>query len=142
MDFGTLGSDLASNPLAQLVAAVLTIAGGYTAWRQSSSNDATKRASDAAERANKDGQIAALETWKELLAIERAARVRAEERVDEFSERAEAFSEERNKAMEAVWEMRGQLKTMNETINEQNKELIRLRNQICELEEKINGNHP
>lgn len=132
-------SDLAKEPLTQFVAAVLTIAGALTAWRQSRSSDATKRASDAAERANKDGQIAALETWKELLATERAARVRAEERADESAERAEAFSEERVRAMEAVWELRGQLKALNEALSKQNDELIRLRQQIRELEEKIDG---
>lgn len=134
MDLGTLGSDLASNPLAQLFAAVLTLAGGWRMWRQQSG-------SDAKDRANNDGQIAALESWKELLALEREARTRAEERADEAAERAEAFSEERNRAMEALWEMRGQLKALNETVNRQNEELIRLRNQIRELEGKINGPH-
>lgn len=141
MDLGTLSSELASNPLAQLAAAVLSLAGGWRMWRAQSG-------SDAKERANSEGQMAALESWKELLAIERAAKVRAEERADEATERAEAFSEERNKALEAVWEMRGQLramsetvKTLNETVNRQNEELIRLRNQIRELEGKINGPH-
>lgn len=133
MDFGTFGAELASNPLAQLAAAVLSLAGGYKMWRQSSSGD-TK------ERANNDGQIAALAVWKELVEIERASRIRAEERADEAAERAEAFSEERNQAVAAVWEMRGQLKAMNETITKQNEELMQLRNKICELEEKIDGN--
>lgn len=120
MDVG----DLAGNPLAQLAAAIVTIAGGYRIWRN-------QQAGDAKERADSDGQIAALETWKQLLEGERAARQRAEERADKFAA-------ERNEAMQQVYEMKGQLKAMAETLNAQTNELQALREQVRELKEKLN----
>lgn len=135
MDVGSLPPELASNPIAQLTFLVLSVVGAVGAWRLTGGTAAK-------QRADSEGQIAALETWKQLVATEREARVRAEERADEAVERAEAFSEERNKAMEALWEIRGQLRSLQDTINKQNEELIRLRNQIRELEGKINGTRP
>lgn len=124
MDVGTI-SDLAGNPLAQLAAAVLTLAGGWRLYKNQSSGDAVTRANDAAN-------ITALDTWKQLLEGERAARIKAEERADKFAG-------ERNEAMQEVWEMRGQLKVMNDTIAEQTRELIQLREQVRLLQEKINA---
>lgn len=124
MDVGTI-SDLAGNPLAQLAAAVLTLAGGWRLYRNQSSGDAVTRANDAAN-------ITALDTWKQLLEGERAARIKAEERADKFAG-------ERNEAMQEVWEMRGQLKVMNDTLAEQTRELIQLREQVRLLQEKINA---
>lgn len=121
MDFG----DLANNPLAQVVAAVLTLAGGYRYWR-------SQQSGDAKERADSDGQIAALETWKELLEGERAARIRAEERADKFAA-------ERNEAMQQVFEMKGQLKVLTETLTAQTQELHELRDQVRALKEQLNG---
>lgn len=128
MDIGTVGADLANNPLAQLATAVLALAGGWRMWRQQSGVDAK-------DRADSYGQIAALQTWKELLEGERASRVRAEERSDKFAM-------ERNEAMQAAWEMRGQIKSLNEHVEKQDEELVSLRDKVCELEEKINGNNP
>jgi hypothetical protein len=124
MDFGSL-TELAGNPFAQLAAAVLTLAGGWRLYRNQSSGDAVVRASDAAN-------LTGIETLKQLVESERAARTRAEERADKFAA-------ERNEAMLEVWEMRGQLKLMNETIASQTRELIQLRDQVRQLQEKING---
>jgi chromosome segregation ATPase len=123
MDVGSM-TDLAREPLAQLVAAALALAGGWRLYRNQTSGDAVTRANDAAN-------ITALDTWKQLLDGERAARVKAEERADKFAA-------ERNEAMQEVWEMRGQLKVMNETIAAQTRELVQLRDQVRQLQEKIN----
>ena len=116
---------LAGNPLAQVVAALLAVAGGYRYWRRESTGDAK-------ERADSQGQIAALETWKQLVEGERTARLKAEERADKFAA-------ERNEAMQQVWEMRGQLKVMSDNLVAQTQELHELREQLRQLKEQING---
>ncbi|CAN7473804.1 hypothetical protein LJR170_003138 [Variovorax paradoxus] len=121
MDVG----DLASNPIAQLVFLVLSAAGGYQVWRG-------KQPTEAKERADSSGQIAALATWQALLEGERAARVKAEERADKFAA-------ERNEALQQVWDMRGQLKVMNETITSQRAELGELREQMRQIKEQIHA---
>jgi uncharacterized coiled-coil DUF342 family protein len=121
MDMG----DIAGNPIAQLAALILSIAGGYRVWR-------SQQPTDAKERADSSGQIAALATWKELLEGERAARVRAEERADKFAA-------ERNEALEQVWEMRGRFEAMNETLAAQTAELGILREQVRQLKEQIHA---
>ncbi|MDM0007202.1 hypothetical protein QTI51_17300 [Variovorax sp. J22G73] len=121
MDMG----DLAGNPIAQLAALVLSIAGGYRVWR-------AQQPTEAKERADSDGQIAALATWQALLEGERAARVKAEERADKFAA-------ERNEALQQVWEMRGQLKAMNDTLTAQTTELGLLRDQLRQLKEQIHA---
>lgn len=121
MDLG----ELANNPLAQLTAGVLSLAGGWRIYRSQSIGDAK-------ERADGQGQIAALDTWKQLLEGERAARIKAEERADKFAE-------ERNTAMQEVWEMRGTLKAMNETLSTQTLELVHVREQLTKLQEQINA---
>lgn len=121
MDMG----DIAGNPIAQLAALILSIAGGYRVWR-------SQQPTDAKERADSSGQIAALATWKELLEGERAARVRAEERADKFAA-------ERNEALEQVWEMKGRFEAMNETLAAQTAELGILREQVRQLREQIHA---
>jgi len=121
MDIG----DIAANPIAQLVFLILSAAGGYKVWR-------AQQPTEAKERADSEGQIAALGTWKELLEGERAARVKAEERADKFAA-------ERNEAMQQVWEMRGQLKAMNEALTAQTTELASLRDQVRQLKEQIHA---
>lgn len=118
-------SALSSNPMTQIIWAVLTLAGGYRLWRMQSSGDAKERADSA-------GQIAALAAWQELLDSERAARVRAEERADKFAQ-------ERNDAMQQVFEMKGQLSAMNENLSAQGKELTGLRDQVRQLKEQLNA---
>ncbi|ATA53929.1 MULTISPECIES: hypothetical protein [Variovorax] len=121
MDMG----DIAGNPIAQLAFLILSAAGGYQVWRK-------QQPTDAKERADSEGQIAALGTWKELLEGERAARVKAEERADKFAA-------ERNEALKELWEMRGQLKAMNETLAAQTTELASLRDQVRQLKEQIHA---
>ncbi|QRF56562.1 hypothetical protein [Variovorax paradoxus] len=121
MDIG----DIAGNPIAQLMFLILSAAGGYKVWR-------AQQPTEAKERADSEGQIAALGTWKELLEGERAARVKAEERADKFAA-------ERNEAMQQVWEMRGQLKAMNEALTAQTSELASLRDQVRQLKEQIHA---
>lgn len=118
-------ADLANNPLAQLAAAVLSLAGGWRLWRN-------QTAGDDKVRADSDGQIAALATWKELVEGERTARIKAEERADKFAA-------ERNEAMQQVWEMKGQLKVMSDTIAVQTSELAQLRETVRQLKEQMNG---
>jgi hypothetical protein len=118
MDMG----DLAGNPIAQLAALVLSIAGGYRVWR-------AQQPTEAKERADSDGQIAALATWQALLEGERAARVKAEERADKFAA-------ERNEALQELWEMKGQLKAMNETLTAQTAELSSLRDLVRQLKDQ------
>jgi hypothetical protein len=120
MDMG----DLAGNPIAQLAALVLSIAGGYRVWR-------AQQPTEAKERADSAGQIAALATWQALLEGERAARVKAEERADKFAA-------ERNEALQELWEMKGQLKAMNETLTAQTVELGSLRDLVRQLKDQRN----
>lgn len=121
MDMG----DIAGNPIAQLAALILSIAGGYRVWR-------SQQPTEAKERADSEGQIAALATWQALLEGERAARVKAEERADKFAA-------ERNQALQELWEMKGQLKAMNETLTAQTTELGSLRDQVRQLKEQIHA---
>ena len=121
MDMG----DIAGNPIAQLAFLILSAAGGYQVWRK-------QQPTDAKERADSEGQIAALGTWKELLEGERAARVKAEERADKFAA-------ERSEALKELWEMRGQLRAMNETLAAQTAELSSLRDQVRQLKEQLHG---
>jgi hypothetical protein len=121
MDMG----DIAGNPIAQLAFLVLSAAGGYQVWRK-------QQPTDAKERADSEGQIAALGTWKELLEGERAARLKAEERADKFAA-------ERNEALKELWEMRGQLRAMNETLAAQTAELSSLRDQVRQLKEQLHA---
>ncbi|CAN7330370.1 hypothetical protein [Variovorax paradoxus] len=121
MDMG----DIAGNPIAQLAFLILSAAGGYQVWRK-------QQPTDAKERADSEGQIAALGTWKELLEGERAARLKAEERADKFAA-------ERNEALKELWEMKGQLKAMNETLAAQTAELSSLRDQVRQLKEQLHA---
>lgn len=121
MDMG----DLAGNPIAQLAALVLSLAGGYRVWR-------AQQPTEAKERADSAGQIAALATWQALLEGERAARVKAEERADKFAA-------ERNEALQELWEMKGQLKAMNETLTAQTVELGSLRDLVRQLKDQRNA---
>ena len=121
MDLG----DIAGNPIAQLAFLILSAAGGYQVWRK-------QQPTDAKERADSEGQIAALGTWKELLEGERAARLKAEERADKFAA-------ERNEALKELWEMKGQLRAMNETLAAQTAELASLRDQVRQLKEQLHA---
>ncbi|MDQ0068958.1 hypothetical protein J2W34_000732 [Variovorax boronicumulans] len=121
MDMG----DIAGNPIAQLAALILSVAGGYRVWR-------AQQPTEAKERADSEGQIAALATWQALLEGERAARVKAEERADKFAA-------ERNQAMQELWEMKGQLKAMNETLTAQTLELGSLRDLVRQLKDQRNA---
>lgn len=117
--------ELAGNPLAQIGAAAMALAGAWRYFKNQSSGDAVTRANDAAN-------LSGIETLKQLLEGERAARIKAEERAD-------SFAKERNDAMQQVWEMRGQLKIMNDTITDQVRELEKLREQVRQLQEQINA---
>lgn len=129
MDLGQVGSELIANPLAQIVAAIASAATGWRIYKNQSSGDAVTRANDAAN-------VNALATWKDLLEGERAARVIAEKRADDFAD-------ERNKAMEEVWAMKGQLKAMSDQlqaqtlqINQQTEKIAALQQQIAQLQER------
>jgi hypothetical protein len=89
--------------------------------------------------ADADGQIAAIDVWKELADSANAARAVAESRAD-------MFAKERNDALQQLWEMRGQLKVLTdevtrlrELVASQNDELHGLRDQLSALKEQINA---
>jgi len=54
-------------------------------------------------------------------------------------ERADKFAAERNEALEQVWEMKGQLKAMNENLATHMAELGSLRDQVRQLQEQIHA---
>jgi hypothetical protein len=121
MDVG----DIAGNPIAQLAFLILSAAGGYKVWR-------AQQPTEAKERADSEGQIAALATWQQLLEGERAARVKAEERADKFAA-------ERNQALQELWEMKGQFKVMSESLAAQALELGSLRELVRQLKDQRNA---
>lgn len=116
MDVGQVGSELIANPLAQVIMAVAGAFTSYRIYKNQNSGDTVTRANDSAN-------VTALAAWKELMDGERAARQQAEARADKFAG-------ERNEAMEAVWEMRGQLKSMTETMGHQAEQLERQAEQL------------
>lgn len=83
--------------------------------------------------ADSAGQIKALAVYEELLKTERDARAVAEQRADKFAE-------ERNEAYRELYKLQGQMAEMARQLEKQNAELERLREQIRELEGKIDVN--
>lgn len=122
-EWSDLLESVKNSPLSQLGLFGASMAAAWRLWT-------TTRASDKVEGANRGGQIAALDTWKQLVEGERAARKLAEERADRFAE-------ERNKAMEQVYDMRGQLRAMNEQVLSQARELGELRLQLQSLQRQV-----
>lgn len=116
---------IAENPIAQLIFGLFTAAGAWRYWRNTSS-------SDAKERADASGQIGALAAWQQMAEAERAARLKAEERADRLSV-------ERNEALAQLWDMRAQLKLLQDTITAQTQELAAMREQVRLMKEQLDG---
>lgn len=83
------------------------------------------------EQADSDGQISALDAYKELLKEEREARIEAEKRLDRFAE-------ERNKAVMEIAHLRSQVQTLTATVQRQNEEVDQLRQELTKLRLSIN----
>ncbi|GKS83208.1 chemotaxis protein [Acidovorax sp. SUPP1855] len=112
-------------PFAALSAAAAAIAGGAVVFRQWLSRGAADRADDA-------GRVSAINVYKELLEAERLARAEADKRAD-------GFAKERNDAVTALGELRGQLAAMSRQLEDQNAELGALREQVRALKEQIDA---
>ncbi len=116
-----------------VLALVLIAAGGFCIYL-------LQRIPQRMAGADSDGQIEALNVYKGLLESERAAKVLAEQRAD-------VFAKERNDALQSVWELKGELRALNEELSRlrglvetQNTELAGLRDQVRALKEQINAN--
>ena len=92
----------------------------------------TQRTANSKAVADADGQISAVNVYKELLATARAFGA-------EQTLRADAFAKERNEAVQQLYELKGQIKAMTEQIAKQNEELHGLRRQLDELKEQLDG---
>lgn len=81
------------------------------------------------EGANTDANISAIEHWREVANRSDAALVA-------MTTRADKFAEERNEAWRALSRMEGQLQEMTRQLEAQSRELVALRGQIQDLQEK------
>lgn len=117
---------IAESVFGQIIFGLFVSAGAYRYWKNTGNKDAK-------ESADSKGQIGAVSAWQELAESERSARLKAEERADRLSE-------ERNEAMAQMWDMRAQLKIMNDTIAGQTTELAALREQVKLMKEQLDGN--
>ena len=124
MDAPDLNS-LPGGPFGALGAAVAAIGGGFLFLRQYLSRG-------AADRADHAGRVSAINVYKELLEAERMARAEADKRAD-------GFARERNEAVTALGELRGQLAAMSRQLSDQNDELGGLREQVRALKEQIDA---
>lgn len=92
------------------------LAGGFLFLRQYLSGAAAARASD-------EGQIAALDVYKEMVAELRTL-------LDAANARADQFAKERNEAVAMLGESRGQMAEMARQIERQSQEIRILREQV------------
>lgn len=111
--------------LASVVGTALSIFAGWRIYRAQNSNEAVTRASNEAN-------VSAIETYKDLVESERAARREAEARADKFAE-------ERNEAWKEVYTMRGQIEALTRQVEAQNTELARLRDALYKLQGAANA---
>lgn len=117
MDPTTLNA-LPGGPLTAIGAALGLVAAGAVYFRQYLSGAAAARASD-------DGQIAALQVYKDLL--DAATRRQAEAEL-----RADMFAKERNDAVAALGRLEGQIAAMT-------REIVALHEQVRALKEEVNA---
>lgn len=92
------------------------------AWQWFRSNRSTQAVSDASNEAN----ISGINTLKELVATERAAREKAEERADKFMD-------ERNTAQQELYKALGKIETLTEQLETLGKEVASLRDEVSRL---------
>lgn len=105
-----------------VAAAVGSLAAAFTGWRMMKKDASNSAVSEASNEAN----IEAINTYKELVATERAARKTAEERADKFAE-------ERNSAMKDLYTALGRIESMSDQIMNLNAEVKLLREEVAML---------
>lgn len=105
--------------VAAIVGGLATAFGGYRYARASTSKDAVAEASNEAN-------ISAIDTYKELVATERAARKVAEDRAD-------SFAKEYNAAQKELYTALGKLEAMQDQLAAVSKELEDLRAEVAKL---------
>lgn len=110
--------------IATVVGTLLSAAAGWRIYRSQSSNDAVTRA-------NNEANVSAIETYKDLLETERAAR-------KESDQRADRFAEERNEAWKEVYKMQGQIEALTRQVEAQNLEIARLRDDLHKTRPGVN----
>lgn len=105
--------------LAWVAGALASAYGGWSILRKNQSASAVTEASNEAN-------ITAIETYKELVATERAARIVAEQRADKFAE-------ERNEAWKQLYETRGRLDAVTDQVTALNDQITLLRGEVAQL---------
>lgn len=112
-------------PFGVLVTAAAAIGGGFVFLRQYLSRGAADRADDA-------GRVSAINVYKELLEAERAARVQADKRADDFAR-------ERNEAITMMGKLQGQLEGMQRQLQQATEEIAGLENRVRQLTEQVHA---
>lgn len=97
--------------LGSIAATLVSVWGG---WRMLKG----QARADAVANADAGGTIGAIDTYKELVATLIKAK-------DEAEERADRFATERNEALQGMYELKGQLRTLTEQLATQNLQLER-----------------
>lgn len=105
--------------IAGVLGALGTAFAGWRMVRRDASNSAVSEASNEAN-------IEAINTYKELVESERAARIRSDERADRFAE-------ERNEAMKNFYIAQGELESLRKQIVTLTTEVQLLRTEIVNL---------
>lgn len=99
-----------------------TLASVWGAWTVVRKNASSASVTEASNEAN----ITAIETYKELVATERAARVASDLRADKFAE-------ERNEAWKQLYATQGKLEAMADQVMALNQEITLLRGEVAQL---------
>lgn len=112
-----------------LATVAATLASAFAGWRMLRNQNSN----DSVTKASNEANIAAIDTYKQLLEderkakeVERAARVAAEERADKFAE-------ERNEAWKELYQVKGKLEQMADQIMNQSQEITLLRKEVEQL---------
>lgn len=112
-------------PLGAMAGAATAIAGGFIFLRQFLSRGAADRADDA-------GRVSAINVYKELLEAERAARLLAEKRADDFAH-------QRNEAIAMMGKLQGQLEGMQRQLQAATEEISSLESRVRQLMEQVHA---
>lgn len=90
---------------------------------------------DAVANADANGTIEAINTYKELVATLTKAKSDAEARADKFAA-------ERNEALQGMYELKGQMRTLTDQLEHQTKELVLLRDEVSKLRGRRQDDQP
>ncbi|WP_156362881.1 hypothetical protein [Xylophilus sp. Leaf220] len=116
---------LPGGPMGAIGMAIGAIGGGFIFLRQYLSRGAADRADDA-------GRVSAINVYKELLEAERAARLTADKRADDFAR-------ERNEAITMLGKLQGQIEAMQRQLEHATTEIAGLENRVRELTEQVHA---